>query len=443
MKSLQQFIKESILDDDLYDKSDLNVITHVLGIEDDDVSLDENGCLTGDKLFINRKQIPVGIKIGKFDYVSFYDCKFDDLSVLDTIDCNTLRIHKCEIHKFSKRPIKVSNQFEISETQLENTADWFPTNLEQFTIKPDERHKYDLDFSNSNITNITVNGYGDKLNGYWKGIKCSKLHIGDVHIKDLSNFEMISVKKCLLVSCKRLTNLKGIGQNVDKLEIGVCSSLKSLEGLEDSKLKDLVIIRCSKLDSNDYLPNTLREITVTDTPYECWLEESIREKYPHITTVRGTDPRKLKSLDPSEGGKYKPGMYGVTRSKGGYGKFGQTRGTLTLDKISHLGKARIGWEKAGFRDSVDCIVFEGNPNPNKDWTYTNPGFNDITGVGIEIGDKVAVYLPSGSFGKNNGLAVDEVVGFTPSQIKLKNNKNRYGADICILRSQKIAKQFYQ
>ena len=78
-------------------------------------------------------------------------------------------------------------------------------------------------------------------------------------------------------------------------------------------------------------------------------------------------------------------------------------------------------------------------NPKKDWNYKDPnGLNDITGVGIEVGDEVIVYE------KGQGhLSIDIVSGLTKAKIKCEENGLRSPEDICIMRGQKECEKLFK
>ena len=138
---------------------------------------------------------------------------------------------------------------------------------------------------------------------------------------------------------------------------------------------------------------------------------------------------------------FKIGEYVAVRTKSSFsGAWGSSRGELIVDKVIKITPARIRFEKCGLRSIIDCVKMI-DVNKNKDWNYKDPnGLNDITGVGIQVGDKVASYLASGHFGTNNGVEFDEVVGLTNKKIRCKLAGLRYPNDICILRSQEICKK---
>lgn len=139
---------------------------------------------------------------------------------------------------------------------------------------------------------------------------------------------------------------------------------------------------------------------------------------------------------------YKPGTYVCAKSKPrSYGSWGSspTRGTLAVDQVVKVTPSgRIKCDYSGLRPAMDVELMR-DANPKKDWNYKDPnGLNDITGVGIEIGDEVIVYE------KGQGhLSIDIVSGLTKAKIRCEKNGLRSPEDICIMRGQKECEKLFK
>ena len=197
------------------------------------------------------------------------------------------------------------------------------------------------------------------------------------------------------------------------------------------------------MEENDYLPSTLTEVIAKGTKFPAWAPDTIKSKYPNIQMAKG--PRATSVEKPDPDAKYRRGMFVATRtSMSGGWAYDPSRGHLLLDIIEKVTPRGINCRKTGFKKPIDFEIMDDKANPKKNWSYKHPkGIDDCTGVGIEVGDVVAVYCKSGSFGTNGGIELDEVVGFTAKQVKTKNNGNRPPKDICIIRPHEVAKEFFE
>lgn len=443
MKNLQE-IYEGILDDN-FANNDKFLIAQMFAnenLQEYKYNITDDGAICfepASQIILRDVELHEMIQLRGFGHLALYNCKINNLSSIVCNDGSGLRMQECEIIKYPKYPIgKQLYSLSLTKMKVEESK-WIP-NLMLFELS--NLTFCDIDVRNKIIGTVNIWGADAKHPHKIKFGSVHRLSMTFLDLKDL--FDRVTFQKVenLSVSSCACTSLKNMGEVLSQCDIGGCNNLESLEGLHKSEnLSKLNIYKCDNLTSNEFIPyKNLTELCTDNMKFMCWTTDVIREKYPTVLKVRGTDPIKI---DPSRGGEYKPGLYGVTKSSGKHSTFGSTRGTLMIDRIKKIGKASIEWDKTGRRSSMDSIVFKGDPNPRKNWDYKDANYSDITGVGIEIGDDVVVYLPSGAFGKNNGLAIDKVVGFTKTQVKLKSGINRYGADICILRSQKIAEKFFK
>ena len=443
MKNLKD-VYESIFDDEYEDKVQLSVFLEVLGLSEDvRYYVDDVGRLCGDVLYVYNKNIPSWVKIGDWNHIIFRGCKFENLNVLDNMVCEILDLTNCKIEKYGTQHLNVSKSLCVGDTYVEDTDKWFPKKLESLRLQPKDGGKsIVVDLTNTEVEDLEVRGWDYKFSGKIIG-RCQHLKITKVNNVDMSEFSELVASDYVIDGCKKLTSLKGVNAE-SSLTVGSCPSLKTLDGIQHNNLTDLAINGCRKLDSSDFIPDSVRNLHVSGAPYLCWTEQKLKEKYPQLVTVYGVNPATLSIGELEDTNKFKEGVYGLSMAgvKNSIA-YGRSRGTLIIDKIKKVLLDKIRWENSGLKSQLDSFVFEGDPNPKKNWTYKNPGYEDCTGVGIEIGDEVAVYAASGAYGKSNGIVVDRVVGFTPAMVKCEKCKNRPGSSICILRSQKIAEKFYK
>ena len=354
-------------------------------------------------------------------YVNF-DC--DDSSVLhvhsEIEDLKSIKdVNRLYFAKGSS--IGKSNKINAKIVQIENqdfeSYDWLPNNLNSFVIK---NWLYDY------------KGTVNKMNLKNKFIKYICIDGADL----LAELENCNCDRLEIKNCQKLKILNNI-KCADCLEIYKCKNLVELVGKNDFSAIRLDA-SCKKLKPES-LPQTVKRIWGAYDLDQRWLPSNIEAILPNINLNLCTLPEESK-FKAANNSNYKIGAWVVVRGASKYhGAFGSSRGTLAVDKIIKINKTtgNISTEYNGSRKSCDFEIMR-DANPNKDWSYVDQNdVNDITGVGIEVGDEVVSYAASGSFGKNNGIVLDKVIAITKARVRCEKSGLRRPQDICILRSQEI------
>ena len=443
MKSLFETIKESLLDAEDTDYTPyLNAKAYA---EENyqkgyyDVSFDGVITLNSPLVSVNveKNNLPEGIKFAGTYRLSLRSCDKIDMSVFGGTQSEAC-FESCNFKGFTGEMEHRPSRHNFTNCVGDNTKWMGKENcgmgtrymrFENCTGKwdfTDWNTSYEaITVSNSNCTILTNDLY--------------ELCIDHSNSSNIFDNIKSDYKVLKIYYCNNIKNLKGISRSVQQVFMSYCRDLESLQGLDKTEAYSLSFSECPNLDNSDYLPATLSSI-VAHGNHMCWNDNEIAQKYPHISSIKGTP---LHKIDPTLGGKVKVGAYGAVRSAAhSHSQFGSSRGSLVLDRIKKISKTVI-WEKCKSRSYDDFEIMDDNANPKKNWDYVDPnGFNDCTGVGIEVGDEVVVYCSSGSYGKSNGVSRDVVLGFTPKMVKTKDNGNRPACDICILRPHKIAEEFF-
>ena len=336
---------------------------------------------------------------------------------------------------FSGDSVKVEKMGKVTakdirvETGFFKDFKWLPDELDEFTIA--SSYKY----PNLDLTSI------DLLN---KDIK-------DVYIRNCHKITEIKNVNCryLEVSeCDKLTTIENCtvtGQTThwSSVYIAACKNLKEFKG-KNSFEQITVDATPKKLDPTT-LPKDIKSIRGANHLGQVWLWDNISTTLPNLDFDRCSLPSisKFKALNDAD---YKKGAWVVVRGKHkSSGAWGSTRGELCVDRIKNINKQTGGitTENCGSKTSMDFELMR-DVNKNKDWSYVDPnGINDITGVGIEVGDEVVVYCASGSFGKNRGIELDVITTIHKNRVGCKKNMLRRPQDICILRSQKLCDEQFK
>ena len=331
------------------------------------------------------------------------------IECLDSIQCSQLHITDTKILDYGYR--RGWEDICIYNVDMENFK-WFPKKLQWLNIRHLNMKSYDFE-------GLVVE----------RDVTLEYLHGNDT-------LENIKVKGDLEIRfCKDLKYIKNI--ECDRLIIVDCVNLECLEG--NNIIKILSVDSTCKKFKPINLPSTLENIHCYRLGKE-WIETNVMELNPNLKLKNADfpDARQWKSdID-----LYKPGVYVCAKSKPrSYGAWGSspTRGTLAIDqvvKVTSSGKIRCDY--SGLRPAMDVELMR-DANPKKDWSYKDPnGLNDITGVGIEIGDEVIVYE------KGQGhLSIDIVSGLTKAKIRCEENGLRSPEDICIMRGQKECKKLFK
>lgn len=415
MKTLYESLLGDV--DDIIDKATIQgFLDSLKGKPSNDVSdavVNKDGSISCEYLSIYRTKIPKYIKFKNCISITIGECEIEDIyETLNGGKNQNVELKYCNSIGGTDRKLKnACSDLRIRECNIDN-LDWIPNDIEALALE-------DI---NTNIDTIDL-----------KGKKLKRFYLGWVNVSSIINADVVS-NQFNIVGCsklKKIDNIKasevvfnGVGKSIDiKLSNGV--ELLRL----DASLKHL---------SPDILPSTI-EVLYASSMGEEWMIDNILAICPKLRRGEFPDPRSFKFKN----NPVKVGEWVVIKSKAkSSGTFGSSRGTLMVDKVIKVTDSRIRGEKAGLRPFIDVELMT-DANPKKDWSYVDPnGINDITGVGIEVGDKVVAYLPSGNMGKNNGLIVDEILKLTKAGVKCKNAGNRRPYDICILRSQEECnKQF--
>lgn len=439
MKSLYEAIKESLLDAEETDYTPYLVAKAWAKeyMKGETYEVSNDGTITSlsglTSIEIEHDNLPEGIKFAGTYNLNLKSCSKIDMSVFGgsvlyaTFDnCNLKRFTGEMVH----RPTKYTFRNCVGGNTKWMGHEGCGVDFEHCSGK--------WDFTKFYMAGVTIRIYDSDCEVIAKQIY--ELDITGSKLPDIFKNINIDYRVLRIQDCKAIKNLKGINKDTQAVYINYCDNLESLKGLEDTVVYSLSFSECPNLNNSDYLPITLSNI-VAHGKHMCWTDNEIAQKYPHISSIKGTP---LHKIDPTLGGKVKVGAYGAVRSAAHSHsiRFGSSRGSLVLDRIKKIGKTVI-WEKCKSRSYEDFEIMDDNANPKKNWEYVDPnGFNDCTGVGIEVGDEVVVYCASGSYGRSNGVSRDIVLGFTPKMVKTKDNGNRPACDICILRPHHIAKDFF-
>lgn len=377
-----------------------------------DAVVNKDGSISCEYLGIYHTKIPKYIKFKNCIDITLGDCEIEDIyETLNGGRNQYVDLHYCKSIGGTNRKLKnACSALRIDDCVIDN-LDWVPDDIDALTLE--------------NIDIDTVDLKGKNLKRFYllDSANVSSIINADVvwdsfHIADcpkLKKIDNIKAREVVFNSVKKLTDIK-LSDGVKLLRL-------------DASLKHL---------SPDILPSTI-EVLFAGSMGEEWLRDNIQAICPKLYRGEFPNPGNFKFKN----NPVKVGDWVVIKSKAkSSGTFGSSRGTLMVDKVIKVTDSRIKGEKAGLRPFMDVEPMI-DANPKKDWSYVDPnGINDITGVGIEVGDKVVAYLPSGNMGKNNGLVVDEILKLTKSGVKCKNAGNRRPHDICILRSQEECnKQF--
>ena len=375
------------------------------------VVVNSDGSITSDHMVIYDAHIPKYIKFKGVYSIKFYVCTIEDVFETFNNGSNTyVTFRECVLSGVNRK-LKNAVQFlELNRCEVKD-LDWMP----------------------------------DDMNGLWLN------HIDIDHI-DLKGKKL---KYCYLYSMKNTITISNMSVVYDNIRFVECPKLKSVGELKARKISlqqtpkltdiklidgvdELVLDTSVKHLSPNILCNTITHLYAENMGIE-WLEDTLKSKYPRLVGGKFPDPRRFKFND----NPLKIGDWVVVKGKSNSSiGYGSSRGTLMVDKVIKITDSRVKCNKAGIRPFIDVEPMKA-ANSGKNWKYVDPnGINDITGVGIEVGDKVVAYLPSGNAGKNNGLIVDEIVKLTKAGVKCKEAGNRRPYDICILRSQEECnKQF--
>lgn len=331
------------------------------------------------------------------------------IECLDSIKCKRLDIANTKIldygHGFNGEEIFICN------VDIEDFK-WFPKKLQYLNIKQLNMNSYDFE------------GLIVERNATLE------------YLRGNETLENIKVKGDLYISsCRGLKYIKNIECN--NLLIFDCANFEGFEG--DNKINTISTNAACKKFKPINLPKNLENIYCSELGKD-WVETNVMELNPDLKlkTKGFPDARQWKSdID-----LYQPGVYVCAKSKPrsySGGRFSPTRGTLAIDQVVKVTPSgRIKCDYSGLRPAMDVELMR-DANPKKDWNYKDPnGLNDITGVGIEIGDEVIVYE------KGQGhLSIDIVSGLTKAKIRCEKNGLRSPEDICIMRGQKECKKLFK
>ena len=350
-------------------------------------------------------EVPKYIKITGDKSPDFLNCTIE---CLDSIQCNILNLSNTVIKDFGKG-------FKGDSVRIQSCKfdkfDWLPNSIDYLDISHYHIDRFD-------ISKTTINR---NLN---------------ISYSDIEVLEDVSVRDTIYISdCKKLKKIKNV--KCGRLCINDCPNLECFEG--DNKIESIDANAACKKFKPINLPKNLENVYCTELGKD-WIETNVMELNPDLKlkTKGFPDARQWKSdID-----LYKPGTYVCAKSKPrSYGSWGSspTRGTLAVDQVVKVTPSgRIKCDYSGLRPAMDVELMR-DANPKKDWNYKDPnGLNDITGVGIEIGDEVIVYE------KGQGhLSIDIVSGLTKAKIRCEKNGLRSPEDICIMRGQKECEKLFK
>ena len=378
-----------------------------------DAVINSDGSISCEYLSIYHTKIPKYIKFKNCESITIGECEIEDIyETLNGGKNQDVELKYCNNIGGTDRKLKnACSDLKIKDCNIDN-LDWIPNDITALTLE-------DI---NTNIDTIDL-----------KGKKLKRFCLDWVNVSSIINADVVR-DRFNVVGCSKLKKIDNIkAHEVIFNGVGKLIDIKLSDGIELLRLNVSL-----KHLSPDILPSTI-EVLYAGSMGEEWILDNIQAICPKLKRGEFPNPRSFKFKN----NPVKVGDWVVIKSKAKTsGTFGSSRGTLMVDKVIKVTDARIKGEEAGLRPFIDVELMT-DANPKKDWSYVDPnGINDITGVGIEVGDKVVAYLPSGNMGKNNGLVVDEILKLTKSGVKCKNAGNRRPYDICILRSQaECDKQF--
>ena len=350
--------------------------------------------------------VPRYIKIVGDNSPRFIDC---NIECLDSIQCNNLDLFNATIGEYGSgfHGLSVIMQ---SCNGIDN-LDWLPKKLDFLVIRISPIKKFDishidikesLEISDQNMTNL-------------KNIKFA----GDLSIKNCTNLKTVENIECDNFSIQNCNQFEGfIGDNKVKT-IGECLGCKNFKPI--NLPKNLENVYCSNMGKD-------------------WLETNVMALNPDLKLKVAIFPNPR--LWRSDLDLYKPGTYVCVKGKSksyGFSRFAPARGELSIDKVVKiLPSGKIKCENAGLRPFIDVELMR-DANPKKDWNYKDPnGINDVSGVGIEVGDEVIVYPKGKSY-----LEFDKVIGLTKASVRCEKNGLRGPQNICIMRGQKECEKLFK
>lgn len=326
------------------------------------------------------------------------------------------------------RPIN-SKEIRI-ETGFFKEFDWLPKELDEFTIAPGFKYP-NIDIPVIDLLNRKIKAV--YIKGCHKTTTLKNIYCGYLEIDNCD--KLTTVENCEIIP--------GTTSHWDSVNIGDCKNLKEFKG--KNSFADIKVDATIKKFDPTTLPQNLERIHGARNLGQEWLWDNISTSLPNLKFEKCQlpDVSKFKALHNPD---YKKGAWVVVRGKHkSSGPMGNTRGDLCVDRIKNINKSTGGitTENNGAKAALDFELMR-DANEKKDWSYVDPnGINDITGVGIEVGDEVVVYCASGSFGKNNGIEVDVVTTIHKNRVGCKLNLLRRPQDICILRSQKLCDEQFK
>lgn len=350
--------------------------------------------------------VPKHIKIVGNISPSFIDC---NIECLDSIQCDKLDILNVTIEDYGKGFHGSSANIHLCSGM--DNLDWLPKKLNYLVIKTCSFKKFD-------ISHIVIE----------KG-----LEINDLYITSLKNIK--SNGGVYIKNCPKLENVENI--ECDDFSISYCDKFEGFVG--NNKVRTISNCTGCKNFKPINLPKNLENIYCSSMGKD-WVETNVMELNPDLKLKESyfPDPRQWKSdID-----LYKPGTYvcvkGKSKSYGSSG-FPPARGELSIDKVTKtLPSGKIRCENAGLRPAMDVELMR-DANPKKNWDYKDPnGINDVSGVGIEVGDEVIVY-PKGK----SHLEIDKVIGLTKASVRCEKNGIRGPKNICIMRGQKECERLFK
>ena len=291
--------------------------------------------------------------------------------------------------------------------------------------------EFDFNLLQNTLSYLKIDDNSTRGSKY-KTINLKGKYIEYLILKDLITLDLLENVDCNRVKisgCKNLKTIKNIYCNYQAgigISIEGCYKLLSFEGNNIFK-KIALDASCKKLDPLS-LPKTITYIAAPHHGPE-WLKSNLINHFPNL------DPDcYLPSESKFKATGIKPGTYIVARGGATSG-----RSNLFIDEITKVNPSTgyVTTKKTGRAIRPESFVIMKDVNKNKNWDYINSkGINDITGVGIEVGDEVVVYPP----GATSSLKVDVITLITRTGVKCEECGLRKPKDICILRSQELCKK---
>lgn len=417
MINLYEYLNESIFDiDDNIDKIDIRVLAQKW-IDDQYKSdsfyvrntkwniLEDGSIRTSSNAYVIGN-VPKYIKIVGDKSPRFIDC---NIECLDSIQCSRIDLFNATIEDYGSGFHGISAIIQ-SCNNIDN-LDWLPKKLDYLIIRQCSIKKFDI--SHIDIKN--------------------SLDISDLRMTNLKNIKLTG--DLLIKNCPNLKNVENI--ECDVFWIRNCDKFEGFVG--DNKVNTINECEGCKNFKPINLPKNLKNAHCSRMGKD-WVETNVRALNPDLKLKIADfpDPRQWKSdID-----LYKPGTYvcvkGKSKSYGSSG-FPPARGELSIDKVvKTLPSGKIKCENAGLRPSIDVELMR-DANPKKDWNYKDPnGINDVSGVGIEVGDEVIVYPKGKSY-----LEFDKVIGLTKASVRCEKNGIRGPENICIMRGQKECEKLFK